>query len=158
MDLQRALVELLFARGDGDAIQADVGAFAVDTDAVLEAGTTGADGGVDGADERVASTAGVFNLEGLRGGTPSLYGEAADLRACARMNVGGGDGERALVGLGGEVEVMDVGRGTLAGDDERMWEDRDAVGERPSNGDEGLLHFDALGHVEDVAGPEPGAM
>jgi len=74
------------------------------------------------------------------------------------MDVGGGDREGALVGLGGEVEVVEVGLGAFAGDDERVREDRDTVGERPGDGDEGLLHLDALGDVEDVAGAEPRAM
>ena len=158
VDLQRALVELLFARGDGDAIEADVGAFAVDANAVLETGATGTDGGIDGADERITSTAGVFDLEGLRGGTPGLHSEAADLRARAGMDVDGRDREGALVGLGGEVEVVDVGHGALAGDDERVREDCDTIGERPSDRDERLLHLDALGDVEDVAGAKPGAV
>ena len=118
VDLQRALVELLFARGDRDAVEADVGAGAVDAHGVLEARATGADGGVDGADDRVAAAAGIVDLEGLRGRAPGLDGEAADLRARAGVDVDGGDREGALVGLGGEVEVVDVGLGVFAGDDE----------------------------------------
>ena len=79
VDLQRALVELLFARGDGDTVEADVGAFAVDADAVLEASATGTDGGVDGTDERIAASAGVVDLEGLCSRTPGLHREVADL-------------------------------------------------------------------------------
>ena len=74
------------------------------------------------------------------------------------MDVGGGDREGALVGLGREVEVMDVGHGAFAGDDERVGEDRGAVGERPGDRDEGALHLDALGDVEHVARAEPGAV
>ena len=74
------------------------------------------------------------------------------------MDVDGRDREGALVGLGGEVEVVDVGHGALAGDDERVREDRDAIGERPSDCDERLLHLDALGDVEDVAGAKPGSV
>jgi hypothetical protein len=53
---------------------------------------------------------------------------------------------------------VDVSHGALAGDDEGVREDRDAVGERPGDCDEGLLHLDALRNVKDVAGAEPGTV
>ena len=74
------------------------------------------------------------------------------------MDIGGGNREGALVGIGGEVEVVDVSLGAFTGDDERVREDGDVIGERPRDRDERLLHLNALGNVEDVAGAEPGAV
>ena len=156
VDLQRPLVELLLAGGDGDAVEADVRAGAVEAHGVLEAGPARADRRVDGADERIAFAAGVIDLEGLRGGTPGLDGEAMDLRTRAGVDVGRGDREGALVGTSREVEVVQGGLRAFPGDDEGVREDGDALREGPGDADERLLHLDALGDVEDVTGAEPG--
>ena len=149
------MVELLFARGHADAIEADVCAGAIDAHSVLEAGAARADGGVDRGDERVATTTGVIDLEGLRAGAPALDGEAGDLGAGAGMDVAGRDGQGAGVGRGTEVVVLNRDRGVFAGDDQGVREDGCAVGRGPVDGHKRLANLDALGDEEDVASPEP---
>ncbi len=156
--LERALVELLGAGGDGEGQHLGVRAGAEEAGVRLVAGLAAAEVEVEGEHAGVALGGDGVDLKGEGFGAPVLRADVGELRALGGMEVVDAGGELAFdAGTAADEELDQGGLGAGAEHDDGVREGGDVGAGEGVLDDEGQGDLDVGGHVEEgAAGAEGG--